>query len=115
MRALLVEDEKILRGCISEYLSLLGFDVDVVCTGRPVYLLGTMNYDLILLDNLLPDMTGIEALRLSQALGNQSKVLLMTGNSDLALKDYEGPILRKPFDIKTLTEYLVDLGFEFEG
>ena len=64
MRILLVEDEKKLANAVSQGLSGNGYDVTVANSGEEgFYLLHSHDFDLVLLDLMLPHRNGIEVLK----------------------------------------------------
>lgn len=58
---LLVEDEKIVQITVQRWLERLGCRVDLAENGKEAIEKSANNYDLILMDIGLPDMSGIEA------------------------------------------------------
>ena len=61
---LVVEDNRTLSEMIGEYLEGRGFDVDYAGDGVDGYRLATENnYDVVVLDLMLPRMDGIEVCR----------------------------------------------------
>ena len=60
-KILIIEDEKSIAELERDYLEINGFDCDVVLTGdHGLHLALTKDYDLILLDVMLPNMDGFE-------------------------------------------------------
>ncbi|MBC7833744.1 MAG: response regulator, partial [Phycisphaerales bacterium] len=103
MRVLLVEDSVRLRGSISQGLREAGYAVDVVGDGRGAVISGqTTDYDVIVLDVMLPVKDGLTALRELRAKGVRSCVLLLTARDTiedrvLGLRSGADDYLVKPF------------------
>ena len=108
MRLLLIEDYRPLQQSLSKGLREAGFAVD--CTGDGQeglwYALGN-DYDVIVLDLMLPGLDGLTILRRLRAEGRQSHVLILTARDtlddrvaglDLGADDY----MVKPFAFKEL-------------
>jgi two-component system OmpR family response regulator len=108
MRALVVEDESKMAALVRRGLQEEGYAVDVAPTGEDGTWLGTENeYDVILLDAMLPDIDGVEVCRRLRAAGRWSPVLMLTARDgvqdrvaglDAGADDY----LTKPFSFDEL-------------
>ena len=103
MRVLLVEDEAKVSNFVARGLSAERFAVDVAADGKSGYELATTyQYDLIILDLMLPVMDGSEVLRRIRRENSSVPVLILTardavadkvGNFEAGADDY----LTKPF------------------
>lgn len=108
MRVLVVEDYEVIRDGLVEGLKREGFAVDATGDGdEGKWFAETNDYDLILLDLMLPGCDGLEILRSLRAAGKLAPVLLLTARDevadrvrglDLGADDY----LVKPFAITEL-------------
>ena len=108
MKILVVEDEKDLNNIISKHLKKNNFSVDSVYDGEEALKYSDYgNYDLILLDVMLPKMNGYEVVKHLRANKNETAVLMLTARDgidekikglDLGADDY----LVKPFDFREL-------------
>ncbi|MBX4261398.1 response regulator transcription factor [Clostridium estertheticum] len=106
-RILLVEDERLMSTFIEMELSHEGYKVDVAYDGREGLTIAEENeYNLILLDVMLPGLNGIEVCRRIRQL-SLVPVIMLTAKSDISDKvlgldvganDY----LTKPFAIEEL-------------
>jgi diguanylate cyclase (GGDEF)-like protein len=84
MRILLVEDDEILADMLRERLVDQQYVVDVAHDGEEAWsLVQSMNYDLIVLDVVLPKLDGISICRRLRSQGSQALVLLLTANETL--------------------------------
>jgi len=105
-KALIVEDDAALRAELFSLLVKKGFDADqsedgVSATNR----LKTIQYDLIVLDWNLPDISGVDVLRLYRANGGTTQVLMLTGQGSIEAKEIgftsgADDYLVKPFDTR---------------
>lgn len=79
MRILVVEDEKSIASFIRQGLSEAGYAVDVAATGRDglEYALAA-DYDILVLDIMLPEMDGLDLIRELRQGGNKTPALMLT-------------------------------------
>lgn len=83
-KILLVDDERELRGLVAERLELEGYNVREA--GRVVEakkIMRNSSFDLLLLDVILPDGSGLELLRYMREEGIMTPVIMLTGTSGL--------------------------------
>ena len=103
MRILLVEDEKKVADIIARGLRAERFAVDVHHDGESGWVAAdTYNYDLILLDLMLPGLTGTEILEKVRRKNQQVPVLILTARDGMPdkIKNFEtgaDDYLTKPF------------------
>jgi two-component system OmpR family response regulator len=108
MRVLIVEDERKIAEAIRRVLAAERYSADVAEDGvAALTLAGQAPYDVIVLDRMLPDLDGIEVLRLLRARGVGAPVLMLTAlgtldarvaGLDAGADDY----LAKPFAFSEL-------------
>lgn len=108
MRILVVEDEKRLNRIISEALEDEGYSVDSCFNGLDAldYAAGA-DYDVIILDIMMPKMDGLEVVRRLRSGGNSTPVLFLTARDSVAdrvtgLESGGDYYLVKPFDFQEL-------------
>ena len=108
MRILVVEDEKHLNRIISEAVEDEGYSVDCCFNGVEAmdYLAGA-EYDVIILDVMMPKMDGLTLVRKLRERGCATPVLFLTARDSLAdrvegLESGGDYYLVKPFDFKEL-------------
>lgn len=109
MRLLLVEDEKKLAAFIKRGLEKkCGHAVDVLHDGNEgAFYAGAVDYDLIILDIMLPGKDGLTILRELRGAGIKTPILLLTARATIESK-VEGldsgsdDYLTKPFDLREL-------------
>lgn len=108
MRILIIEDNEDILECMKIRLSSIGLNVDVANNGIEGEEKAYVNdYDVILLDLLLPDKDGLEILKYLRREGNDTPVIIITANSsskvisdvlNFGADDY----VVKPFDYDVL-------------
>lgn len=108
MRILLAEDEKPLARAIMKIFVKNNYSADAVHNGKDaLHYLEADNYDVVVMDIMMPVMDGITALKQLRATGNQIPVLLLTAKSEiddkvLGLDSGANYYLTKPFDTREL-------------
>ncbi|MEO6761565.1 MAG: response regulator transcription factor [Candidatus Saccharimonadales bacterium] len=108
MRILIVEDEHRIAHAVKEGLEQETYAVDVCYDGQEGYLAASSeDYDLVILDVMMPRMDGIEVLRKLREEGNHTPVLLLTAKDqsrDIAhgLNSGADDYLAKPFAFEVL-------------
>lgn len=109
MKLLIVEDDAKLASILERALTEEGFTVEVIMDGAPVVeRVLSVEYDLVILDWMLPNTDGLAICKSLRARGNTTPILMLTALAEVAERitgldagadDYMG----KPFD---LTEFL---------
>jgi two-component system cell cycle response regulator CtrA len=79
MRVLLIEDDASAAGSIKLMLASKNFNVYATDLGREGIDLGKLDYDIILLDLNLPDMSGFEVLHSLRVCNVKTPVLILSG------------------------------------
>ena len=109
MRLLLVEDDERIADALAEDLSDQNYAVDVAYDGLTGWENAQMvQYDLIVLDVMLPEIDGIELCRRLRQAGQQVPVLMLTardtvGDRVIGLDAGADDYLVKPFDLRELS------------
>ncbi len=108
MRILLAEDERALSKAIIKIFELNKFSADAVYDGADALdYIQSGNYDVAVLDIMMPKMDGLTVLKKVRECGNRIPVIMLTAKSeiedrvlglDLGANDY----LPKPFDSREL-------------
>lgn len=87
MRILIVEDEARIRAFVARAFEAEGFGVDVVADGEQGLARALSgHYDLVILDLLLPGLSGLDALRELHREQSELPVLILSARSDLPIK-----------------------------
>src|SRR4051794_9460638 len=84
MRVLLVEDQKIMRRALKQGLEEEGFAVDAAADGEEGdFKARTAEYDVIILDLMLPKIDGLTLLQKWRREGVKTHVLILTARGDI--------------------------------
>lgn len=108
MRILLAEDEKLLSKAIVKILIANNYSVDAVYNGADALsYIHCGNYDIIILDIMMPEIDGIEVLKTIRSELNNTPVLILSAKSEvndrvLGLNSGANYYLTKPFYTKEL-------------
>lgn len=110
MRILLVEDEPSISGFLKEGLEEEGFAVDLADNGRKGLALAldfVSEYDVILLDWMLPGVSGIEICRNIRKVNQQVPIIFLTAKDTVddtvfGLENGANDYLKKPFAFEEL-------------
>ena len=119
---LVVDDNVIISDTVITLLGCMGFQnvlkADSVTTGKAAILAAEKPFPLIITDLELGDGNGLEILAYVRQIDRNKKVkvIVMTGTIDdrLLSRVYEAEpdgLILKPFDMETLKNTLVELGF----
>ena len=108
MRILLAEDERSLSRVLVTIFQKNNYSVDAVFDGEEALdYLRSGNYDVAVLDIMMPKMDGITGLKRVRAAGNRIPILMLTAKAEvddkvLGLDSGANDYLAKPFDTKEL-------------
>ncbi len=103
-RILVADDERAITAELAPFLERSGFEVAVAHDGAEVLqMAGSMRPDLIVLDVLMPELTGREVCRRLRAAGNWTPLIMLTqvgisGERAMSLEEGADDYLNKPFD-----------------
>ena len=108
IRVLLVDDEKDFVESLSQRLQMRAFDVTTALNGDDaIDLVRTQDFDVVVLDVLMPGKSGIETLRELKTLKPLVHVIMLTGNATVetaieGMKSGAFDYLMKPTDLEDL-------------
>jgi CheY-like chemotaxis protein len=119
IRLLIAEDEDVLRMLVVDSLEDCGYEIEEAVDGVEAFeKIQANDYDLVLLDNMMPGLTGLEVVEKTRQLPDKQdlKIMMLTAKSqksdqDLARKTGVDFFLAKPFspmELVTLVEEIVD-------
>ncbi len=114
IKILLVDDEKEFADTLAERLNIRDFNVSVAYSGKiALDMVRNNNYDIVILDILMPEMNGIETLKQIKEISPLVQVILLTGNATvdnaiLGMKNGAYDFLIKPVDTQNLSQKLND-------
>src|SRR5436305_6662744 len=84
-RVLVVDDDTLLRGLVTQQLLRSDFAATPAASAREcLQLLHDADYDVILLDIMMPDMSGLDALREIRKLEDPPEVVMLTADASLS-------------------------------
>ena len=112
MKILYAEDERQLSAAVTEILRMEGFEVTPVYDGgKALEALGSDYFDAVILDIMMPVMSGIEVLSRMRAAENYTSVLMLTAKAAVddridGLTQGADDYLAKPFAMKELVARL---------
>ena len=119
---LIVDDEKLLVRTLSNALKEAGYRITVAGSAEQAdkHVFGEPPFDLILLDNRLPNESGMEVVKRVRDQSVRSKVILMTAYETPEVKAEAKRLkveryLKKPFDLTALLEEIHSLIGNGEG
>lgn len=108
-KILIVEDDPELRGRIRDWLVFEHYQVEEADNGsRALEIMRIAQFDVILLDWMLPGLTGIDVCQQYRRSGGAAPILMLTGRKEIAEKEkgYAAGVddyLTKPFDTRELS------------
>lgn len=114
-KILLVDDEPDFHDLVKAALEVHGHIIDVVTTGADaIQMLEIYEFDLVILDWMLPDQTGVDVCRTYRSRGGQTPILMLTVKAHILhkLEGFEAGVddyLTKPFHVKELTARVTSL------
>jgi len=109
-RFLVVDDDPDIQQVLVDLLFSLGYTADAVGLGRDaIDRVRAAEYDLVLLDQALPDIPGADVLRQIKHISPNTEVIIVTGQSSLdsaiaAVRFDAFDYLEKPFGVGVLAE-----------
>src|SRR6266852_2594809 len=85
IRVLVVDDDSLLRKLIADQLARVEFDALPAASGREALdILREADYDVVLLDIMMPDLSGLDALREIRKFEDPPEVVMLTADTSLA-------------------------------
>ncbi|WP_428239658.1 response regulator transcription factor [Gynuella sp.] len=106
-RILLIDDDQSLGQLLQEYLEVEGFHLEMAPNGVTGLQKADKNYELILLDVMMPDMSGFDVLKQLRQRQNRTPILMLTAKGDemdrvLGLELGADDYLAKPYSHREL-------------
>jgi two-component system response regulator PilR (NtrC family) len=114
-RILIVDDESLIRYCLSMMLGSDDREVTAVANGRAALEeINEHHYDLCLLDVHLPDMNGLDIMKIMKIASPATKIIIMTaseiaGATMQSIRESAHWFISKPFDLFQVTASADDL------
>lgn len=106
---LLIDDDEAVRLVLSEQFREAGGIIEHFASGREAIEAvkrAPTKFDFVLSDFAMPDLDGLETLRLISELAPDCRAALMTGNADdpRLKQTFSVPVIRKPIDLAIVTD-----------
>ncbi len=112
MKVLIADDDQLIRAMLADLLAGMGHRVLEASDGREAVELARREApDAVILDFLMPRLSGLDALRDMRAAGRRVPAVLLTAISDGSLRRVDGAdapdaVLEKPFTRRTVERAL---------
>jgi CheY-like chemotaxis protein len=112
MKVLIADDDQTIRALLGDMLADLGHEVVAATNGaEAVELAAQVQPDAVILDFLMPKLSGLDALRAMRELGLRMPVVLLTAISDASMREQEGfeapdAVVEKPFKKRAIEKAL---------
>jgi len=109
-RVLLVDDEEEYLEIMSERMRARDIEVTASTSAREALnMIATESYDAVIMDFMMPDMNGIEALKIIKEKNPEMQIILLTGHATVektveAMKAGAMDLIEKPADLDALSE-----------
>ena len=113
-RVLLVDDEEEYLEVMSERMRARDIDVTTSTSAREALdKIATESYDAVIMDFMMPEMNGIEALKVIKEKNPEMQIILLTGHATVektveAMKAGAMDLIEKPADLDALSEKIKD-------
>ena len=105
MRILILDDQPELAETLSANLRIYGHSATAFTSPKEALEM-IREYEVLLSDYEMPEMTGLEVARRAYAQGWRGALLLMSGHPAAIGEAVEHPLLHKPFSAQTLVQAL---------
>jgi DNA-binding NtrC family response regulator len=111
LRVLVVDDEPLILWGISKFLEKKSMVKTVATAEEALDEIRTKHYDLCFLDVVLPDMTGLDVMKIIYEQSPETKVAIMSGSSlnedsKQEIEEYAYTFIEKPFDLSDIMEVI---------
>ena len=112
-RVLIVDDEAAIRSLLAIIARRAGCTVDLAVDGvDAIRLLGENEYDVVLLDLMMPRINGYEVIDFLKRQRVKATVFVVTATPNIFFRDFDPEIvrsiIRKPFDVEVVASIIAD-------
>jgi len=108
MKVLIADDDRLVRTMVADLLAEMGHSAVVAETGAEAVALAAREApDVLVLDFLMPRLSGLDALKAIRAAGNRAPAILLSAISDASVRAVDGAaavdlVLEKPVSRRAL-------------
>jgi len=112
LKILIADDDRLVRALLADVLAGLGHEVVAATDGAEAVELALRERpDAVILDFLMPRLSGVDSLARMRQGGRRVPAVLLTAISEPSVRDATGPdapdvILEKPFDARAVARAL---------
>jgi CheY-like chemotaxis protein len=112
MKVLIADDDRLIRTMVADLLADLGHAAVLAENGAEAVALAAREApDVLVLDFLMPRLSGLDALKAIRAAGNRAPAILLSAISDASVRAVDGAekvdlVLEKPVSRKALERAL---------
>jgi len=113
-RVLLVDDEEEFLEIMSERMRARDIEVTTSTSAREALdMIASASYDAVIMDFMMPEMNGIEALKVIKEKNPEMQIILLTGHATVektveAMKAGAMDLIEKPADLDALAKKIKD-------
>jgi CheY-like chemotaxis protein len=116
-KILLAEDEDVIRMLVVDSLEDEGYDIDEACDGsEALEYVKKYDYDLILMDYMMPGMTGLDVIKEIRKMAEKQKVKIMMlsaksqkSDQEQVLQEGANYFMAKPFSPLALVKRIEEI------
>ena len=113
-RILIVDDDKMIRKCMTEYLLYMGFEVSSVDNAEDgLTMFEDGHFDFVVIDYRLPRMSGLEMVKQIKKMNWNAMIIMVSGDSSVKslTMNWTDHFLEKPFRFEAMYK-LMTHGYE---
>ncbi|HLJ74449.1 MAG TPA: response regulator, partial [Thermoanaerobaculia bacterium] len=119
-RLLIVDDDPPIRNLLRRLAARAGFDAETAKDGgEAIEKLGHAEYEIVIVDLMMPRVSGFELLEHINTLHPRPTVIVATAMTDGDISRIDDSmirrVIRKPFDVDAVTKALVEIATELAG
>ena len=103
-KVLVVDDEEVIRDVCSQILAAEGYEVATAASGKQaMHMLSEVNYDAVVTDIMMPDMSGLELLEVLRSTNLDVCMIVITGLGTFDMATQSDRLGAREFVVKPFT------------